>query len=195
MEDYLMEIIKRTSVFMILAQALIHFRPNPSYEKYFRFLVGIMTLVILVIPLVEWFHSGVREEYRTCMNTYTDKLQELSVQEPAFDMTPSENYLAQIGEEIRDKLEPCAQQHGYTVQKVEVLDIPEESGMDEENTCRIRIRVAPAGAEIRKVQVDEISLQKETDGSADGGNGQMLTVLFADVLGVEESMLEVKLIE
>ena len=32
MNDYLMEIMKRTSVFMILAQAVIHFRPNPSYE-------------------------------------------------------------------------------------------------------------------------------------------------------------------
>ena len=48
MNDYLMEIMKRTSVFMILAQAVIHFRPNPSYEKYFKFLAGVMTIVILV---------------------------------------------------------------------------------------------------------------------------------------------------
>lgn len=38
MEEYVMEIIRRTSVFLILAQAVVHFRPNPSYEKYFKFL-------------------------------------------------------------------------------------------------------------------------------------------------------------
>ncbi len=193
MEEYLMEIIKRTSVFMILAQALIHFRPNPSYEKYFRFLVGIMTLVILVIPLVEWFHSGVREEYRTCMNTYTDKLQELSDRELPEGMTPSGNYLIQIGEEIRDKLEPCAQQYGYTIQKVELPDSPEESREEEKDAVRILIRMAPAG--MGGIRVDEIRLQEEPEGPADGEKEQMFTALFADALGVEESRLEVKLIE
>ena len=54
MEEYVMEIIRRTSVFLILAQAVVHFRPNPSYEKYFKFLVGIMTIVIFLIPILEF---------------------------------------------------------------------------------------------------------------------------------------------
>ena len=78
MEDYLMSIMKRASIFMILSQALIHFRPNPSYEKYLKFLAGIMTTVILIIPVLEWSRSGITEQYSICLEQYRERLQEIS---------------------------------------------------------------------------------------------------------------------
>ena len=60
MKTDVFEILKRASVFMILAQAIIHFRPSPVYEKYIRFLAGIMTAVILFLPMMEVFRKGVQ---------------------------------------------------------------------------------------------------------------------------------------
>lgn len=40
---------------MICAQAIVHFRPHESYEKYFKLLVSIMILIQIFIPLGNFF--------------------------------------------------------------------------------------------------------------------------------------------
>ena len=153
MNDYLMEIMKRTSVFMILAQAVIHFRPNPSYEKYFKFLAGVMTIVILVIPLTELFHSGIGEEYQACMSQYVSRIEEAEEAERIWEETaaaPSETYLREIGEEIGKKVDDYLEQTGaaYRVRRAEVL-------YDAEDDYRICIWLESADGEIH-VRVPEI---------------------------------------
>lgn len=51
MRNALFQAICRTGIFMICAQAIVHFRPNESYEKYFKLLVSIMILIQIFIPL------------------------------------------------------------------------------------------------------------------------------------------------
>lgn len=43
--------ICRTGIFMICAQAVVHFRAQESYEKYLKLLVSAMVLVQLFLPL------------------------------------------------------------------------------------------------------------------------------------------------
>ncbi len=50
-----MEAIVRMGIFMICAQVLIHFRPNGSYEKYIKLLVGAMVLVQIFFPVMNLF--------------------------------------------------------------------------------------------------------------------------------------------
>lgn len=47
--------IKRVGIFIICAQALIHFKPKGVYEKYIRLLVSSMILVQLLEPLGNLF--------------------------------------------------------------------------------------------------------------------------------------------
>ena len=58
MRDLLMTSIKQIGVFMICAQALIHFKPNGSYEKYIKLLVSVMILVQVFIPITKIFSFG-----------------------------------------------------------------------------------------------------------------------------------------
>lgn len=51
MRNALFQAICRTGIFMICAQAIVHFRPHESYEKYFKLLVSIMILIQIFIPL------------------------------------------------------------------------------------------------------------------------------------------------
>lgn len=51
MGNALFQAICKTGIFMICAQAIAHFRPNESYEKYFKLLVSIMILIQIFIPL------------------------------------------------------------------------------------------------------------------------------------------------
>lgn len=61
----LFQTICRIGIFMICAQAVVHFRPEESYEKYLRLLVSAMVLIQLFLPVGRLlFHgdSGVIEQ-------------------------------------------------------------------------------------------------------------------------------------
>lgn len=48
-------------IFMICAQAIIHFRPDGSYEKYLRMLVSVMILVQVFLPVANLFSAGMQQ--------------------------------------------------------------------------------------------------------------------------------------
>lgn len=53
--------ICQMGIFMICAQAIIHFRPNGSYEKYLKMLVSTMILVQVFLPVSRLLTSGTQE--------------------------------------------------------------------------------------------------------------------------------------
>lgn len=61
MRSALFQAICRTGIFMICAQAIVHFRPQESYEKYLKLLVSVMVLIQLFLPLGS-FLAGIRGE-------------------------------------------------------------------------------------------------------------------------------------
>ena len=61
MRSTLFQSICRTGIFMICAQAIVHFRPRESYEKYLKLLVSVMVLIQLFLPLGS-FLAGIRGE-------------------------------------------------------------------------------------------------------------------------------------
>ena len=61
MRNVFFQTICRTGIFMICAQAIVHFRPQESYEKYLKLLVSVMVLIQLFLPLGS-FLAGIRGE-------------------------------------------------------------------------------------------------------------------------------------
>lgn len=56
--EALLKTIVQTGVFMICTQTVIHFRPNASYEKYLKLLVGIMILIQVFTPVITLITGG-----------------------------------------------------------------------------------------------------------------------------------------
>lgn len=63
--------ICRVGIFMICAQALMHFRAGDAYEKYLKLLVSIMILIQLFLPVGNFFlgkgtldTAGILEQFR-----------------------------------------------------------------------------------------------------------------------------------
>ena len=50
MRNALFQAICKVGIFMICAQAIIHFRPREVYEKYLKLLVSVMILIQLFLP-------------------------------------------------------------------------------------------------------------------------------------------------
>ncbi len=77
MNNVLFQAICKVGIFLICAQAIVHFRPREAYEKYLKLLVGIMILLQLFLPIgsfllgsgmgrvadrLEAFRQGLEEE-------------------------------------------------------------------------------------------------------------------------------------
>ena len=50
MRNALFQAICKVGIFMICAQAIIHFRPREAYEKYLKLLVSVIILIQLFLP-------------------------------------------------------------------------------------------------------------------------------------------------
>lgn len=51
MGNTLFQAICRMGIFMICAQAVVHFRPKEAYEKYLKLLVSVMVLIQVFLPI------------------------------------------------------------------------------------------------------------------------------------------------
>lgn len=51
MQNTLFQAICRVGIFMICAQAVVHFRPKEAYEKYLKLLVSVMVLIQIFLPI------------------------------------------------------------------------------------------------------------------------------------------------
>lgn len=108
----LFQTICRIGIFMICAQAVIHFRPEESYEKYLRLLVSAMVLIQLFLPVGRFlFHGDGRELTLKSEAFLRDLEAEISAAESrAYE---SEALLEQMSlEEIRRRVEEQASMEG-----------------------------------------------------------------------------------
>lgn len=76
MMDGIMKAVCQMGIFMICAQAILHFRPNGSYEKYMKMLVSVMILVQLFLPLIRIISFGGQGDIQMQMDQFQQQLQE-----------------------------------------------------------------------------------------------------------------------
>lgn len=196
MEDYVMTMIKRTSIFMVLAQILLHFRPSPDYEKYFKFLTGMMTALMIFLPMSEVFQKGRMEEYQQKITYYMKELEKRSAAELPEIETPQQNYLSAKEEEIKCRLNKYDFADGYVIKEIKMSGI-------ENGNIQIYAKLQK-GAEdkicISKVQIGE----KKEDGQTKEKSSQSdekskkrreLQKQIAELLEIEEECVEVELVE
>lgn len=105
MRNILAQTICRVGIFMICAQAIVHFRPQEAYEKYLKLLVSVMILIQLFLPVGSFFLGGGMEETVRRLELFRAELEqemETAVQEAA----EADRMLEQMTlEEIRRRME------------------------------------------------------------------------------------------
>lgn len=105
MFDTLFQAICKVGIFMICAQAIIHFRPQEVYEKYMRLLVSVMILIQLLLPIGSIFlGDGLAESARRLGAFWEEVEQEL--EQAAEDAAAADRMLESMTlEEVRERLE------------------------------------------------------------------------------------------
>lgn len=66
----------RVGIFMICAQAMVHFRPQEAYEKYLKLLVSVMVLIQLFLPIGGFLLRGGGQEAARLLEQFQRELEQ-----------------------------------------------------------------------------------------------------------------------
>ena len=195
MKTDVFEILKRASVFMILAQAIIHFRPSPVYEKYIRFLTGMMTAVILFLPMMEVFREGIGEDYWNTLAEYKEQIENVSLDNLSVRDTSGSTYLQTVEEEIRNTLNEALTDKNIRADRVELLGVVDgEEGKTGRSGIRIYIREGLDQDADDKIAVDIISIG-EKYGEGNGSEDVRMREEIAEILQTDIDSVEVVILD
>lgn len=192
----LVELIKKIGIFMIAAQAVIHFAPAQKYEKYMKLIVGIMILLQLLTPIYRIF-TGTELNWEELL-LYGEE--EISLNGPAEDIleeiagshSVAEAVVGSMEEEIKSRLNHEIADEDYRIVNVIVsmkaLGDRDANGIRqyELDTVRVVVRQTFSGdsaadggngmGRIEKVQVPEINVsvgsQDAEDTAKEAGQAQ-----------------------
>ncbi len=158
-----LEQICRVGIFMICAQAMVHFRPQEMYEKYLKLLVSVMVLIQLFLPIGGLLLGGNGGEGAASLEQFGRDLEQ-SMQEAQENAAKTDALLEKMTlEELRNRVEA---ERGESVEDAESdhmnsgPKVETDSGFDIEPDIEI---------EIEPVEPVEIGRERE---SKQDGNGE-----------------------
>ncbi len=172
----LIEVIKRIGIFMIAAQALVHFAPGQKYEKYMKLIVGIVILFQFIKPVYALFNGTDINwsdwDSQKFLGEYEGTVMELAENVPeGIDHTDpvGKTVIKRLEEEIKSRLNEEIMGGDYQVSHVKVsmktIPVSGEDGMQQYELDKVRVIV-------RRVYFREGEKGQERDKGQEGGQGQ-----------------------
>lgn len=217
--DALLELIKKIGIFMIAAQAVIHFAPDIKYAKYMKLIMGILVLLQFLSPVYK-IVSGMEADWGAQLSDMEQEFDAYGLSENLSDSySASEAVTERMEQEIKYRLNNCLS--GIDPEKKHVVTSViiklEKSGGNSESTTeytisRIKVVVwehteGAAGEEhvsdadstggennierIEKIQVDKIGITENGSEEKENETTDNLREMFCSVLGMEEKYMEV----
>lgn len=107
---FLFQAVKQIGIFMICAQAILHFKPSDKYEKYMKLLISIMVLVQILMPIVQCFskessaYSYFFEQVEKIRTEMKRELEQMEVE----SIMQEETILQEIREEVKSRINKVA---------------------------------------------------------------------------------------
>ena len=105
MGNTLFQAICRMGIFMICAQAVVHFRPKESYEKYLKLLVSVIVLIQVFLPIGSFLLGEGRQNAAKALEQFGQELEQ-GLEDAAGDAAAADELLEQMTlEEVMRRLE------------------------------------------------------------------------------------------
>lgn len=130
--------ICKVGIFMICAQAVLHFNPKASYEKYLKLLVGVMVLIQLFLPVFSLVFGGEIEETARRLESFRTELQDGIMQAEEETLLADELLEKMTLEEVRHRMESAAdsgteeQSDDMTGAEISIVVEPVQIGREQE---------------------------------------------------------------
>ncbi len=198
--------IREIGIFMIAAQAVMHFAPGRQYEKYIKLVAGVMILLLFVRPFLSEAED-ITEEWVYETEQITRRLEEMETGQDAQSLWENaavrDTAVQQIEEELQSRLNQLLPEEPYQVAEVEIqMKEGTGEGIGEEEWALEKILVvmekivpsdegAKGEAARSPIQIEDIVIASGTNSTEDTADAASYRQLFADALEIEESRVEV----
>lgn len=171
----IVEMIQKIGIFMIAAQAVIHFAPGQKYEKYMKLLVGIMILLQFIVPVKQLLGEEA--------NDMTGWLEKEPEWESGITFSPEhaskaeETALLQLEDEIKSKLNNYISEDMYKI--TDVIITREEDELDTIQVEMQRMEMQQQDSDLENSRQEGQTVQ--TDSASDKETNNMETIKIETV--------------
>lgn len=141
MRNALFRAICKVGIFVICAQAVVHFRPREAYEKYLKLLVGIMVMIQLFLPIAAFFLGGNMEQLAQRLEGFQEELEQNAKLEAEAAMKADEVLQRMTLEEVSRRMEELKRKEQETEQNQTQQQTQEQ--VQEEKDTVISVEVGP----------------------------------------------------
>lgn len=188
----MLDAIRQIGVFMIAAQAVVHFAPGRQYEKYIKSVSGIIILLLFLKPVFQLAGTAWEEpqllweqwEKLTDMPDFSDEIQAGDV---------SGEVVGRMEAEVKDQLNRELETDAYYVSRVTIRFVQKPGA--EKGTLlpqvEILLRERAGEEESVRIGIEEIVVGQPQESVPDESFSSY-RARFAIVLGMEEENVEVR---
>lgn len=186
----MLETIREIGVFMIAAQAVVHFAPSERYERYIRSISGVIILLLFLKPFLQ-MTGGKWEEPETILKRMTELTEMPDFPEAVQIIDAGDVVVTQMEEEIKTMLNQELEEESCYVQRVVVGFGEGKTMAQEEQPPFVEIELGQK-EEKRLIVVEEIAIG-EPAVSEEGEPARAYRRRFARLLGIPEENVEVRM--
>lgn len=188
----MLDAIRQIGVFMIAAQAVVHFAPGRQYEKYIKSVSGIIILLLFLKPVFQLAGAAWEEpqflwekwEKLADMPDFSDEIQAGTV---------SGEVVGRMEAEVKEKLNRELETDAYLVSRVTIRFVQKPGAEERTLLPQVEILMRERAGEEESVQIgiEEIVVGQPQESVPDESFSSY-RARFAIVLGMEEENVEVR---
>jgi len=187
----MLQMIGRIGIFMIAAQAMVHFAPGKQYEKYIKSVAGIIVLVLFLKPFLQFFGAQ-PEEPQAVLKRFQEltDMPEFTIEEP--EGGAGTEVVRRMEEEVKALLNRDMEGERYCVSGVSIrFAANQETGQS--LLAKVEVRIAERREEKQegRIEIDKIVVGGEKEPSS-RETFSAYRERFAALLGVEKERVEVR---
>ncbi len=194
----MLDSIREIGIFMIAAQAVVHFAPGKQYEKYIKSVAGIVILLLFLRPFLqlsgaEWREPGEVLEKLTDMPAFPGG--EANAEKASLgqiDAGLGRAAVSRMEAEVETLLNRELNGDDYRVKRVSIqlAEDPLQEGEWVLSAVKITMTKRAEREEGSRIGIDEIVIGNEPDAEAENVLSEYRR-RFAALLGIEEKRVEV----
>ncbi|MDR2889251.1 MAG: stage III sporulation protein AF [Lachnospiraceae bacterium] len=175
MSSTFFEFIKRTGIFLICAESILHFAPGNSYQKYIKVLIGIMVLAQFIIPLKAIISGQERAVIEQQIEGFTKVIENRSeeMQLNGLWMNDEESIKNATINEIKLRINNIAADRGYIIVAIDIDNIT-------------TITVSRAGDSNESADNDVINNGSANNANASSGTGSPIEIPSIELNGLDQ---------
>jgi len=194
----MLDSIREIGIFMIAAQAVVHFAPGKQYEKYIKSVAGTVILLLFLRPFfqlsgTEWREPEEVLEKLTDMPAFPGEEADAGKASPGqMDADPGRAVVSRMEAEVKTLLNRELNGDDYRVKRVSIqlTEDPSQEGERVLSAVKITMTKSTETEEGSRIGIDEIVIGNEPDAEAENALSEYRG-RFAALLGIEEKRVEV----